>query len=116
MVRPGVKPSDSEIEEAIGRVLRAEQDARVATEVARAEAAARIEVARSVASELARRAERRIGLIRSAFEQRVRTAQRGVDAEIAALAQSAGEDAHVLRREADAVETLAAELTGGGHD
>jgi hypothetical protein len=116
MVRPGAKPSDSEIEAAIGRVLKAEQDARDATAAARDEAATRIDAARSAARALAHRAERRISRIRRAFEQRVRAAQCEIDAEIAALARSAGEDPHVLRREADAVEILAAELTGGDRD
>jgi hypothetical protein len=116
MVRPAVRPSDTEIEEAIARVLQSERDARNATAAAHSEAAAKVEAARVAGSELARRAERRIARIRRAFEQRVLLTQREVDAETAALAQAAGEDTRVSRREADAVEVLAAELTGGDRD
>lgn len=116
MVRANAKPSDALIEEAIGRVLKAENDARAATQTARGRAAERVEAARRAASELAPRAERRIGRIRSAFERRIEAARSKVEAEIGALAESSGEDAQILRMEADAVETLVAELTGGDHD
>jgi hypothetical protein len=116
MLRPAAKPSDTEIEGAIARVLKAEQDARDATVAARSEAAEKVDAARIAASGLAHRAERRIRRIRRAFEERAQAAQREIAGEIAALARSAGEEAHALRREADAVEILAAELTGGDHD
>lgn len=116
VAHPVVEPSDTQIEAAIVRVLEAENGARAATEAARSQAAARVEVARRAASEQAQRAERRVDRIRSAFEQRVEAARGEIEAEIGALAQSAGGDGELLNREADAVETLVAELTGGDHD
>ncbi|MCG6874556.1 MAG: hypothetical protein LJE97_05650 [Betaproteobacteria bacterium] len=116
MVNPDAAPSDDLIESAIARVLEAEREAREATEAAREDARARIEHARSQAIEIARRAERRIRRYQSMIEQRVEAERREIEAQIGALAHAAGEDPQILRREADAVETLVAELTGGDHD
>jgi len=113
---PDAAPSDDLIERAIARVLDAEREARAATEAAREGAKARIEGARSRAIEIARRAERRIGRYQSAVERSVEAERRDIEAQIGALAHAAGEDPQILRREADAVETLVAELTGGDHD
>lgn len=116
MVHSGAKAPDTLVEEAIVRVLEAELAARTATEAARGHAAARVEAARRAAGEIERRAERRIVRTRSAFERHVAAARRKVEAEIDALTRSGGEDGALLHREADAVETLVAELTGGDHD
>lgn len=116
MVSPDAAPSDDLIEAAIARVLEAERMAREATEAARDDAEARIERARSQAIEIARRAERRIGRYQFVIEQRIEAERRETEAQIGALAHAAGEDPQILRREADAVETLVAELTGGDHD
>jgi len=113
---PDAAPSDELIERAIARVLEAEREARAATEAARVDAKARVERARSQAIEIARRAERRIARYQSAIEQSVEAERRDIEAQIGALAHAAGEDPHILRREADAVETLVAELTGGDRD
>jgi len=113
---PDAAPSDDVIERAIERVLEAEREARAAAEAARADAKARIDRARSQAIEIARRAERRIGRYQSAVERNVEAERRDIEAQIGALAHAAGEDPHILRREADAVETLVAELTGGDRD
>jgi len=113
---PDAAPSDELIERAIARVLEAEREARAATEAARVDAKARVERARSQAIEIARRAERRIARYQSAIEQSVEAERRDIEAQIGALAHAAGEDPHSLRREADAVETLVAELTGGDRD
>lgn len=116
MERSDAAPSDSLIEAAIARVLGAEREARAATEAARGQATARIESARTQAIAIARRAERRISRYRAATEQRVEAERREIEAQIGALAHAAGEDPQIVRREADAVETLVAELTGGDHD
>ena len=116
MAQSEAAPSDSLIEAAISRVLEAERDARAAAEAARVQAADRVENARTRTIAIARRAERRIRRYQHAIEQRVELERHAVEGEIAALAHAAGEDPQTLRREADAVETLVAELTGGDRD
>jgi len=116
VAHPDAAPSDSLIEVAIARVLAAERDARAATNAAREQAAAQIDVARTRAIEVARRAERRIAAYQLAMERRIDAERGEIEAQIGALARAAGDDPLIIRREADAVETLAAELTGGDHD
>jgi hypothetical protein len=116
VVRPDAPPAEGLVETAIGRVLDAERNARAATEAARGQATVRIASARTLAIEIARRAERRIGRYRAAIEQRVDAERREIETQIGALARAAGDDSQILRREAHAVEALVAELTGGDHD
>jgi vacuolar-type H+-ATPase subunit H len=116
VVSQGASPSDNLIEAAITRVLEAEREAHAATEGAREQASVRIESARSRGIEIARRAERWIGRYQAAIEQRVQAEGREIEVQISALAHATGEDPQILRREAEAVEHLAAELTGGDHD
>lgn len=116
MARGEGSSADALVEAAIARVLEAERAAHRAAGTAREQAAVRIRDAHAQALGIARRAERRIGRYRAAIEQRVDAERRGVEAQIGALAHSAGDDPQILRREADAVERLVAELTGGDHD
>jgi hypothetical protein len=111
-------PAAVEAEAAIVRVLEAERNGRATLEEARERAAARVERARAQAIEVANRAERRSRAIQVAFERRVEANQQAVDAEIAALAERAvaAEDTAIRRLALDAVERLAADLTGGGDD
>lgn len=109
-------PSDALVEAAITRVLETERAARAAAESAREEAAARIQSAHAQALEIARRAERRIDRYQLALERRVEAEGREIESGIDALARAAGEDGDIVRREADAVEALAAELSGGDRD
>ena len=66
--------------------------------------------------EIAKRAERRVRRIQAAFERRVADAQRGTEAQIAALDESEGIDARMQLIEDGAVAALAAALTGGDRD
>jgi hypothetical protein len=116
VVRREGTPSDALVEAAIARVLEAERAARLAGEAAREQAAVSVREAHAWAQEIARRAERRIGRYRLVIDQRVGSEQRQIEAEIGALARAAGEDRDVVRRGADAVAILAAELSGGDRD
>lgn len=107
-----------EAEAAIMRVLEAERGGRATLEEARQRAAARVEQARAQTIEVTKRAERRIRAIQVAFERRVEASEHAVEAEIAALAEPVlkADDSSTRRRALDAVERLAADLTGGGDD
>ena len=116
MARREDTPADALVEAAITRVLQAEHAARLAGEAAHEQAAASVGEAHARAREIARRAERRVDRYRLAIERRVESEQRQIETEIGALARAAGEDRDVVRRGADAVATLAAELSGGDRD
>lgn len=106
--------SDDAVEAAIARVLDAEHAARDAVRDAEQAAAAMTEAARAAARALAERTERRIGGVRSRFEEKT-------TAEVAALDAAATEalvrhdlTADELARLDAAVAALAAHLTEAG--
>jgi vacuolar-type H+-ATPase subunit H len=101
------------VEAQIGRVLRAEEDARRAIEAAHEEAAARLLHARSQARLIAERAEGRILAVRRAVEERISERQSGIDREARrlreALSPADSAEGHLDR----AIESVAATITGG---
>jgi len=99
-------------EQAIASVLRAEQDARLAIDAARAEATKLAEAARADARTLTDRTERRIRADTGAFERELGARLAVIDAEARAAArphQLTDEERAALRR---AVVRLARELIG----
>lgn len=106
-------PSETAVEGAIARVLAAERDAHAAVGRATREAEAMNEKARADARALAERTERRIQRARAAYERTVSAEVAAIDAQAASQDEQqtlSVDDWHRLER---ALETLAAELTGG---
>jgi len=101
------------VERAIARVLEAERAARIAIVDAQGQAVAGADRARATALAIGVRTERRIVEIRARFEQRIAAEVAALDRVAATLNVDCGfgeADRSALGR---AVETLAAELTGG---
>ncbi len=114
MATTEARDAGCEVEVAVARVLRAEHDARVAIDAARAEAAHLAEAARGRARAIAERA--RICILRgqAAVEQRLQAELAEVDAAVRALPAHDGPDATDRARLEAAVRTLAAALADGG--
>ena len=104
--------TDAAVEAAISRVLTAERSANDDVERATRDAAAIVEEARATARAIAERTERRLRILRAAFESRAERDVGTIDAQ--ALAEDAPRDltAEDLARLDRAVAVLSAELTG----
>jgi hypothetical protein len=106
-------PSETAVEAAITRVLAAERDAHEAVARATRDADALNEKARAEARALAERTERRIQAARAAYERRVSAEVAAIDAQAASQDVQQALSADDWQRLERALETLAAELTGG---
>lgn len=112
-LRIDLRPDTADLaaQQAIERVLEAEDAARAAVEACEAQAANLVTEARQGARRIAERADARIDAMRAAARTRLAAELAGLDAEAQAAAPLPPETAS---RVAAAVEALAARLSGGG--
>jgi len=103
----------STVEAAIARVLAAERAAREAVAQAREEAEHIAEAARASVRALEARTDRRIRLVRDAFQRRLGEALGALAPEDAPAASQPAPDAREQARLDEAIEALARRLTGG---
>lgn len=108
-----ISTPDPAVEAAFAQVLRAEEVAREAVQAARAQAAQIAEDARADARARAERTRSRIANVRAAFDAALQSQLRRLAAEGDALAAVTPLVTSDHERVEDAVQQLAAQLTGG---
>lgn len=103
--------SDGDVDDAVARVLSAEQKARESLARAENEAALLAEAARAAQRALAERTRRRTLRVREAFARDVQARLRAIAREARELDSHQEPDADELARLSEAVQRLAAELS-----